>query len=62
MKFFIPPLIFLLDLTSSCKDKHNELLVEAESFREKGGWFVDPQFTEQMGSPYLLAHGLGNPV
>ena len=62
MKFFIPPLIFLLALTSSCKDKHNELLVEAESFREKGGWFVDPQFTEQMGSPYLLAHGLGNPV
>ena len=23
---------------------------------------VDPQFVEQMGSPYLLAHGLGNPV
>ena len=62
MKFFIPPLIFLLALTTSCEDKHNELLVEAESFREKGSWFVDPQFTEQMGSPYLLAHGLGNPV
>ncbi|MDR3232506.1 MAG: FAD-dependent oxidoreductase [Planctomycetaceae bacterium] len=38
------------------------LLVEAESFREKGGWVVDPQFTEQMGSPYLTAHGLGKPV
>ncbi len=62
MKFFIPLLIFLLSLTPSCGDKHNELLVEAESFREKGGWLVDPQFTEQMGSPYLLAHGLGNPV
>lgn len=23
---------------------------------------VDPQFIEQMGSPYLLAHGLGIPV
>ncbi|MBN2666770.1 MAG: FAD-dependent oxidoreductase [Bacteroidales bacterium] len=62
MKFLIPPIIFLLAVTASCGDKHNELLVEAESFREKGGWLVDPQFTEQMGSPYLLAHGLGNPV
>ena len=37
-------------------------LVEAESFAEKGGWVVDPQFVEQMGSPYLLAHGKGRPV
>ena len=32
-------------------------LVEAEAFAEKGGWGVDSQFMEQMGSPYLLAHG-----
>jgi len=38
------------------------LLIEAESFKEKGGWLVDPQFVEQMGSPYLLAHGLGKAV
>jgi len=38
------------------------LLIEAESFSDKGGWVVDPQFVEQMGSPYLLAHGMGNPV
>ena len=38
------------------------LLVEAESFTSKGGWVVDPQFVEQMGSPYLLAHGMGIPV
>lgn len=37
-------------------------LVEAESFDDKGGWVIDPQFVEQMGSPYLLAHGLGEPV
>ena len=36
--------------------------VEAEAFAEKGGWVVDPQFVEQMGSPYLLAHGKGEPV
>ncbi|HEX2977099.1 MAG TPA: hypothetical protein VHO68_14280 [Bacteroidales bacterium] len=46
----------------SCKDPDYRVLVEAESLREKGGWLVDPQFEEQMGSPYILAHGLGNPV
>ncbi|AYN69608.1 FAD-dependent oxidoreductase [Euzebyella marina] len=39
-----------------------ELLVEAESFDQPGGWVVDPQFVEQMGSPYLMAHGMGEPV
>ena len=38
------------------------VLVEAESFQDKGGWEVDTQFIEIMGSPYLLAHGLGVPV
>jgi hypothetical protein len=49
-------------LLFSCKKTSYNLLIEAESFPEKGGWVVDPQFVEQMGSPYLLAHGLGNPV
>lgn len=39
-----------------------ELLVEAERFLDKGGWVSDPQFIEQMGSTYLMAHGLGRPV
>ncbi len=39
-----------------------DALVEAESFTTKGGWAVDPQFTDIMGSPYLLAHGRGVPV
>jgi len=38
------------------------VLVEAESFRESGGWLVDQQSMDQMGSPYMLAHGLGHPV
>ena len=38
------------------------VLVEAESFAVKGGWVVDQQFMDQMGSPFLLAHGLGKPV
>jgi hypothetical protein len=38
------------------------VLIEAESLTQRGGWVVDPQFMDQMGSPYLLAHGLGRPV
>lgn len=38
------------------------VLVEAESFEKLGGWVIDQQFMDQMGSPYLLAHGLGAPV
>jgi len=38
------------------------LLVEAESFDDPGGWKLDTQFLHVMGSPYLLAHGLGEPV
>jgi hypothetical protein len=38
------------------------LWLEAEQFDTPGGWTNDPQFIDQMGSPYLLAIGLGNPV
>ncbi len=38
------------------------VLVEAESFADLGGWVLDQQFIPEMGSPYLLAHGLGEPV
>jgi hypothetical protein len=36
--------------------------LEAERFPERGGWTNDSQFIDQMGSPYLLANGLGTPV
>jgi hypothetical protein len=62
MKFNILTLkgiaIFTLFL-SACS---GEMLIETESFENKGGWVLDPQFTDQMGSPYLMAHGLGVPV
>jgi len=38
------------------------VLIEAESFRDHGGWLLDTQSIDQMGSPYVLAHGLGTPV
>lgn len=43
-------------------NKPGVILVEAEAFGSRGGWVVDPQFMDVMGSPYLLAHGLGRPV
>ena len=36
--------------------------IEAESFENLGGWTIDQQSTDQMGSPYVMAHGLGVPV
>jgi len=48
-----------ITLAASAAD---QVLIEAESFREPGGWVLDTQFIQIMGSPYLLAHGLGEPV
>ena len=38
------------------------VFVEAESLAAHGGWKLDTAFTNIVGSPYLLAHGLGKPV
>ncbi|MDR1455425.1 MAG: FAD-dependent oxidoreductase [Tannerella sp.] len=46
----------------ACNHKPAELFIEAESFTAKGGWVVDQQFMDLMGSPYLMAHGMGVPV
>ena len=35
--------------------------IPAQGFNA-GGWCLDAQFMDVMGSPYLLAHGLGVPV
>lgn len=40
----------------------DDILIEAESFADRGGWVMDQQSIEVMGSAYLLAHGLGQPV
>ena len=38
------------------------VFLEAEAFDDCGGWVIDQQSMDQMGSPYLMAHGLGMPV
>lgn len=40
----------------------DEQMIDAESFTDLGGWVVDQQSMDQMGSPYLMAHGLGEKV
>ena len=57
-RFFWSAIFCILIMTINAKS----IFIEAESFKDKGGWVVDPQFVEQMGSPYLLAHGMGRPV
>lgn len=60
MKRFLLSILFIICLISYVRSA--DVWVEAESFANKGGWVVDQQFMDLMGSPYLLAHGLGNPV
>ncbi|MGC6505912.1 MAG: FAD-dependent oxidoreductase [Coraliomargaritaceae bacterium] len=38
------------------------LWIDTEDFDNYGGWWIDTQFVPQMGSPYLLAAGIGKPV
>ncbi|MBR0174867.1 MAG: pyridine nucleotide-disulfide oxidoreductase, partial [Bacteroidales bacterium] len=38
------------------------IFIECESFFDKGGWVLDQQFIDEMGSSYLLAHGMGKQV
>jgi len=57
---FIKLVVFILALPVSANAQ--QILLEAEQFASLGGWDLDQQSMDQMGSPYLLAHGLGVPV
>jgi hypothetical protein len=49
-------------IVMTAPSRGDTVFVEAEAFADKGGWVVDQQFMDQMGSPFLLAHGMGRPV
>ena len=38
------------------------IFIEAESFKEKGGWVIDSASMETIHSAYLMAHGMGEIV
>ena len=55
-------LSLLVSGLSGCCKTTDSIFIEAESIGNKGGWVLDNQSTEVMGSPYLMAHGLGEAV
>ena len=62
-RLFNAVLILLVSLISTSGVRKDYLVfIEAESFKDPGGWVVDQQSIDIMGSPYMLAHGLGLPV
>ncbi len=60
--FLLALLTLLVSGTDSIAAPAPRLLLEAEQFADLGGWDLDQQSTDVMGSSYLLAHGLGVPV
>lgn len=54
-------LVFLLSF-SAFEKRHQAVFIEAERFTNRGGWVVDQQSMDVMGSAYMLAHGLGAAV
>jgi hypothetical protein len=62
MNMRTPITLALLLIPLAARAADNAVLVEAESFKDYGGWVCDTQFVHIMGSPYLLAHGMGRPV
>ena len=58
MKRLLLSLAAALSVSASAK----QVWVEAESFSNPGGWVLDTQFIDIMGSPYLMAHGMGKAV
>jgi hypothetical protein len=58
--YALAALCLILSCSAASAGRH--ILVEAEAFDDPGGWVVDQQSMDQMGSPYLLAHGLGVPA
>jgi len=60
---FVVSLGFVLCAVSfSAQGAEKELWVEAESLDSLGGWLIDQQSMGQMGSAYIMAHGIGKPV
>lgn len=52
--------------TFACKKERlknmAEIFIEAESFKNLGGWVIDQQSMETIHSSYIMAHGMGVPV
>ncbi|MBR4996205.1 MAG: FAD-dependent oxidoreductase [Alistipes sp.] len=47
---------------TGCTRPEKDIWLEAESMESLGGWVIDQQSMTQMGSPYIMAHGMGRKV
>lgn len=61
-KFFLSLGLLLTALLPLRGEEAARVFLEAESFRDLGGWVVDPESMETIGSSYIMAHGKGEPV
>lgn len=59
MKKIIAGVFVLFSSIVACAE---DFFIECEHFKDYGGWTLDTQFVNEMGSPYLLAHGFGKTV
>lgn len=64
MKTLLRSILLTLTLISTARAAGDTRVVwlEAETFSDTGRWSNDPQHVDLMGSPYLLATGVGKPV
>ncbi len=61
-RFLVSVVLFWGAASVSVQGGEKEFWLEAESFQALGGWVIDQQSMDQMGSAYLMAHGMGIPV
>ncbi len=62
MKQKILGIMTVATLMFGCSRPTEDIFLEAENMDDCGGWVVDQQSMMQMGSPYLMAHGMGQVV
>lgn len=61
-KFRLISVIAVSILTACGRDSAPLAFIDAESFSSCGGWVIDQQSMDVLGSSYLLAHGAGQAV
>jgi hypothetical protein len=60
--FITPVFMHAASASGSMSRDPGLVWLEAETFKNVGGWTKDWQFIDQMGSPYLMSIGYGSPV
>lgn len=62
LKTFLSRFVGIACLYQAAHAAGQGIWLEAEGFKELGGWVIDQQSFPQIGSAYVMAHGMGEPV